>query len=463
VRLYLIHRALVNRLSGLLGSFVVVAVALAGCSGSDLVLPGSGTPAELRVLRGDNQTGPAGSALALPLEVMVADDQGAPLAGHTVTFVPDAAAPGARVDPENAKSGGDGVASTNWVVGATTGTQSVVARVARAATEPLEVRFTAVVGAGGAAAIGVAGGADQLGPAGSRLADPLVVRVTDGFGNPVEGVPVDWSAGSGSVDPGSSVTGPDGLAETSWTLGSSTGAQSATASSSGLSGSPLTFNATALSGDADQLQRVSGNDQSASAGTELAEPLVVRLVDVAGNGVPNRAVSWIVATGGGEVASTTSTTDSQGEATARWTLGPNPGSNTLNAVVSGVGFVTFTATATGSNGGGGGGGGGGSSTATRLEFLVQPSDTEERETMSPPVRVGVFDQSGDLVTDRTFQVKLELIDEENKVKAEGTLTTESGVATFSSIRISSKGDYRLRASTDGLPPILSDEFEIEDD
>ena len=83
--------------------------------------------------------------------------------------------------------------------------------------------------------------------------------------------------------------------------------------------------------------------------------------------------------------------------------------------------------------------------------------------MSPPVRVGVFDQSGDLVTDRTFQIKLELIDEENKVKAEGTLTTESGIATFSSIRISSKGDYRLRASTNGLPPILSDEFEIEDD
>jgi hypothetical protein len=333
----------------------------------------------------------------------------------------------------------------------------VVARVVRPAPdEPLEVRFTALVGAAGAVAIAVASGDDQLAPAGRRLTDPLVVRASDGFGNPVEGVAVEWSAGSGTVDPVSSVTGSDGLAETSWTLGSSTGLQSVTASSSGLAGSPVTFEATALSGDADQLQRVSGNDQTARVGTELRNPLVVRLVDDAGNGVAGRAVSWIVATGGGEVASTTSTTDSEGEATARWTLGPNPGSNTLNAVVSGVGFVPFTATATSSGGGGG-------DDPSRLEFRVQPSDTEERETMSPPVEVAVLDQSGDLVTDQEFEIMLELIDDEDRVRADATLTTQSGVATFSNIRISRDGDYRLRASTDGLPPILSDEFEIQDD
>ena len=239
-----------NRLCGLLGSFAVVAVALA-CGGSDLVLPGTGTPAELFVLGGNNQTGPAGSALALPLEVEVRDDAGNPLAGHTVAFALESEAPGARVDPESARSGSDGVASTSWVLGATTGTQSVVARIVRAApAEPLEVRFSASVGAAGAAAIAVVSGADQLSPAGSRLANPLVVRVSDGFGNPVEGVAVEWSAGSGSVDPASSVTASDGLAETSWTLGSSIGPQSVTASSAGLAGSPVTFGATALPGDA---------------------------------------------------------------------------------------------------------------------------------------------------------------------------------------------------------------------
>lgn len=445
-----------NRLSSLLGGFAIVA-ALTGCGGSDLVLPGSGTPAELRVMGGNNQVGPAGSALALPLQVLVVDDVGEPLAGHTVDFVPEGDPPGARVDPESAESGSDGIASTSWVLGATVGTQSVVARVARGAAEPLEVRFNASVAPAGASTISVAGGADQLAPAGSRLADPLVVLVSDGFGNPVEGVTVEWTAASGSVDPASSTTGSDGRAQTSWTLGSSTGPQTVTATSSGLAGSPITFYAIALPGDAERLTRVSGNDQSATAGTELPAPLVVRLTDAAGNGVPGRAVSWVVATGGGEVAPLTSTTDSQGEATARWTLGPEPGANTLNAVVSGVGVVAFSATATSAGGGGGGGGG----APSRLEFRVQPSDTEERETMSPSVEVAVLDESGRLVTDRELQIKLELLDDDNRVRAEGTSPTRSGVATFT-VRINREGKYRLRASSDGLPSIISNEFEVEE-
>ena len=449
-----------NRLPGLLGSFAILITALTGCGSSDLVLPGNGIPAELRVADGNNQTGAAGAALALPLKVEVLDDKGSPLAGHTVVFEIDPGAPGAEIDPESARSGSDGLASTNWVLGGTTGTQGVVARIARPApAEPLEVRFNASVQAAGAAAIAIASGGDQRSPAGSRLADPLVVRVTDGFGNPVPGVAVEWSAGNGSIDPASSVTGSDGQAQTSWTLGSSTGAQSATATSIGLAGSPLTFEATALAGNADRLVRVSGNEQSAAVGTELPDPLVVRLVDDAGNGVPNRAVSWIVATGGGEVASTSSSTDGNGEATARWTLGAEPGDNTLNAVVSGVGFVTFTARATSPGGGGGGGGGGGPPVPSRLEFRVEPSATEEDEWMSPEVEIAVLDQSGDRVTDPELEIKLELIDDKDRVRADGTRTTESGVARFS-IRISGRGDYRLRASTSGLPSILSREFEI---
>ncbi len=448
-----------NRLSGLLGSFAVVAAAF-GCGGSDLVLPTDGTPAELVVTGGNNQTGPAGSALALPLEVEVRDEAGNPLAGHTVAFALESEAPGASVDPETSRSSSDGVASTSWVLGATAGTQTVVARISRPApAEPLEVRFSALVGAAGAASITIVSGDDQLAPAGSQLTDPLVARVNDGFGNPVAGVTVEWSAGSGTVDPASSVTGSDGRAETFWTLGSSTGLQAAAAASTGLAGSPLTFKATALAGNADRLVRVSGNQQSARTGTELPDRLVVRLVDDAGNGVPNRAVSWIVATGGGEVASTSSTTDADGEATARWTLGPDPGANTLNAVVSGVGFVSFTATATSSGGGGGGGGGGPSPSPSRLDFRVEPSDTEEDEDMSPEVEIAVLDQSGNRVTDPELEIKLELIDDRNRVRADGTRRTESGVARFS-IRISRRGDYRLRASTSGLSSILSREFEV---
>jgi len=444
----------VSRLSSLLGSFAFAAAALTGCSSSDLVLPSDGAPAELLITGGENQSGAAGSPLPDSLEVSVSDERGDPVAGHTVTFELDSEVTGARVTPDTATTRADGTARALWVVGVTRGTQSVVARVARG-TEPLEVRFSATVGAARAEKIAVASGNEQSARVGSRLANPLVVMVTDGFGNPVGGIPVTWNAESGSVDPVSVVTGEDGLAQTFWTLGSSAGAQTVTASSSDLSGSPVTFTATALSGSPSTLIRVSGDDQSAAAGAELPNPLVVRLVDEAGNGVPNRAVTWVVATGGGTVSSPTSITDENGQASTRWTLG-GPGGNTLNAVSSGIGVVGFTATATS-----GGGGGGGGAAPARLEFRVQPSDTEENETMSPSVQVAVTDQSGDVVTDRELDIKLELLDDRDKVRGEVTKTTSSGVATFT-IEISKEGKYRLRASADGLPSVESNEFEVED-
>jgi hypothetical protein len=67
-------------------------------------------------------------------------------------------------------------------------------------------------------------------------------------------------------------------------------------------------------------------------------------VDQEGNGVGGQAVAWVVATGGGIASPGTSETNDEGYAFTRWTLGDSPGVNTLNAVVSGVGVVDFTAT-----------------------------------------------------------------------------------------------------------------------
>jgi hypothetical protein len=213
------------------------------------------------------------------------------------------------------------------------------------------------VAAGTASKIVRGSGDDQSAEVGHRLADPLVVRVTDQFDTPVAGVTVTWAAEEGDVDPASSVTGSDGLAQMSWTLGAVPGSQAATASSSDLDGSPIHFTATGRAGKADRLERVSGDDQSARPGTTLENRLVVELLDKAGNAVPDRAVSWVVATGGGSADPVTSTTDAEGRASTQWTLGPDRGRNTLNAVVSGVGVVGFSATAKGGGGHGDGDGG----------------------------------------------------------------------------------------------------------
>ncbi|MGN6392134.1 MAG: Ig-like domain-containing protein [Gemmatimonadales bacterium] len=99
-----------------------------------------------------------------------------------------------------------------------------------------------------------------------------------------------------------------------------------------------------------QVQLVDGNGQSGDPGAALGNPLVVRVVDEEGTGVPGRIVSWVISEGGGSTSPQRSATDDNGQAQAQWTLGPAPGTNTLAATVDGVGSVDFTATARGAGG-----------------------------------------------------------------------------------------------------------------
>ena len=442
---------------GRLGVPLCTLFLLARCGGSDLTLPSETAPADLALIDGNLQNGTAGEPLPNPIVVKVTDRRGQPVPGQKVVFALVTEAPGAKVIPDTAETAPNGTAEARWTLGSVSGAQRVVAHAV--GLDGIEVSFDAVVGSGGATRIEAVSGDDQTAPVGTALGDSLVVRALDAFGNPVAGVGVEWEADQGSVDPGSVTTGSDGRAATYRILGSAAGSQTATASSSGLAGSPVTFTSHAAPGSADELVRVSGNGQSAPPGAELPDPVVVRLVDSEGNGVPDRPVSWVVGAGGGHVESSNSNTNGNGEASTRWTLGSS-GTNTLNAVVSGVptGVVTFTALAT--NGGGGGGG----AEPARLEFRVQPSDAKEKQTITPPVEVVVLDQNGDPVTSQRIEVKLDLIgDRDGGLKGDTRERSESGVARFTDLKVEREGDYRLRASADGVPSVDSDGFEIHHD
>jgi len=161
------------------------------------------------------------------------------------------------------------------------------------------------------------------------------------------------------------------------------------------------------------------------------------------------------------VSATSSSTGDNGEAQVRWTLGPTSGVNTLNAVVSGVGFVTFRAVA--SSEGANEGDGGGASPA-RLAFRVQPGPTEEDKEIDPAVQVAVLDQNGQVVTQGEFEIKLELLGEsdDGELKGHEREKTRSGIAIFNDLSIDKEGQYRLRASSDRLPSVDSDVFEIHE-
>jgi hypothetical protein len=444
---------------GKTGAVIGVLALLPHCGGSDLFLPSESRPATISKFDGDEQTGAAGAPLEHSIVVRVVDQRGAPVAGQRVAFTPGEDAQGALAHPEAATTNSDGLAQAEWVLGPAAGGQSLTASVD--GNDELFVTFHAAAHPASAHRIEAAGGNDQEATVGSQLPDPLEVLITDEFGNPVEGVQVDWTAEHGSVDPATTTTGPDGKAATVWSLASSVGTQAATASSGSLEGSPVSFTATAGPGGPRRLILVSGNNQSAPPNQELSQPLVVRLEDDNGNGISNRAVSWVIGSGGGSVSATTSSTGDNGEAQVRWTLGPTSGVNTLNAVVSGVGFVTFRAVA--SSEGANEGDGGGASPA-RLDFRVQPGPTEEDKEIDPAVQVAVLDQNGQLVTQGEFEIKLELLGEsdDGELKGHEREKTRSGIAIFNDLSIDKEGQYRLRASSDRLPSVDSDIFEIHE-
>lgn len=200
-----------------------------------------------------------------------------------------------------------------------------------------------------ASSMSVVQGDGQDGTVGTALAEDLIVQVNSQFGNPMSGVTVTFAVtgGGGSVSPTSATTDSDGQASTTWTLGTAAGDQEVEASVSGIS-SATVFEATATSDVAASVVADSGDGQTGFPDTELSNPIVVRVLDEYGNGVPNEEVTFSVASGGGSVSPTTDTTDADGYARTTWTLGSGIGTNVAEAAASGLtgSPVSFTATAT---------------------------------------------------------------------------------------------------------------------
>jgi hypothetical protein len=181
------------------------------------------------------------------------------------------------------------------------------------------------------------------------------------------------------------------------------------------------------------IEVVNGNGQVGTAGLPLDQPVMVRLVDATGKGVPNQPVSWVVSGGGGRATPETSMTDDEGLASVTWILGPIAGPNTLDAVVSDVGRKTISAMAAGGDddgGGTGGGGGGGTGGATL------PSPTQSTVTVDVPtivagggavtITVVVRDENGNPVAGVSVLIQAT---GEGNVVTQPSPTDASGIAT----------------------------------
>jgi hypothetical protein len=188
-------------------------------------------------------------------------------------------------------------------------------------------------------------GDEQTGPVGQALANALRVLVTVD-GEPQPDVSVTWSTTDGSVAPTSVATDADGISAATWTLGPTTGAQTAQATLEGAGGSPVTFTATATPATITiaKAPTSSGDGQTGAPGQTLPDELRV-LVTVDGEPQQNVTVTW--STTGGSVAPTSVATDAEGISATLWTLGPTAGAQIAQATLEGAtgSPVSFNGTA----------------------------------------------------------------------------------------------------------------------
>ena len=146
-------------------------------------------------------------------------------------------------------------------------------------------------------------GNNQSATVGTAVATAPSVLVRDASNNPVSGVTVTFtvSSGGGSVSSASATTNASGIASVTWTLGTSLGQNTMTASVSGLSGSPLTFTATAIAGPPATSTKLGTDGITALVTTPAIPPPAVRVLDAYNNPVSGASVSFDVSSGDGQL------------------------------------------------------------------------------------------------------------------------------------------------------------------
>jgi adhesin/invasin len=296
-----------------------------------------GTPERVEIVAGNGLTGPVGGALADSLAVRVSSASGN-IAGVPVDWT--VLAGGGAIEPARGVTDAHGIARARWTLGPAVGAVHSV-RAAVAGLPPLPFTATGVT-AGVPLQLAKRGGDGQHGRVGMLLEDSLGVtlRLQDGRG--VSGARVNYATASGAIAPAMATTDAQGRAAASWRLGSTPGLVQATAT---VDDGTLTFTA-AAEAIPTVIAAVGSTTRTGGVGQPVADSLAVRLTDAAGNPLEGIQVTWGTPAGHGSVSSARSTTNAQGIARTRWTLGLVVDSvQRAFGSVDGLLPVTFTGTA----------------------------------------------------------------------------------------------------------------------
>lgn len=180
---------------------LLCAVAVGACGD-----PAAPRPLTLEKADGDGQAVAARQA-GSPLSVVVHDQEGRAVAGATVQWQ----APSGFTIPGTTVSDSDGIASAGFSAPTTAGGYVIMARLAGSNST---VSFSVEVTAGPVASLAAVSGGGQQVPVGADAPQPLRVRATDQYGNPVPRQSVQWTvtAGGAGLRSPSALTDQSGVA-----------------------------------------------------------------------------------------------------------------------------------------------------------------------------------------------------------------------------------------------------------
>jgi hypothetical protein len=311
-----------------------------------------GAPARLVALSGDRQSSPVNTVLLQPFVVQVTDNQLNPIAGVAVNFGISSApsnATGQTLDASQRTTDSQGMASVTLTLGDRAGDYRVDATSTLIAGGIASFTGSATSSGTQARTLLLSSGQDQRGVIRSILPQPFVVRTLDANNNPISGVNVQFaidtipSGASGqTLSTVSATSDLLGYASTLLTLGDLTGVYSVRATSTGLTGSPITLRTTAtLASGAYRVVYGSGDGQSGAVLSQLPNPLVATVLGADGNPVSGQTVTFAIdslpsGSSGQTLGTTSATSDAQGRATTSITLGNKIGAYRVSASVPGL-------------------------------------------------------------------------------------------------------------------------------
>ncbi len=323
-------------------------------------IAGEGIPVSISMISGDAQIDTVGQLLQQPLVVQVLDEKSRPVLKYPVAFV---------VIRNNGSLNGSGStvidstdsfgkARVTWTLGDTAGTSNNVVRI-DAPLNGAPLHFTASALPERPALMTIVSGDNQQGYAGEELAQPLVVKISDRFGNGRANQTVTFSVvtGGGSFSgstPAVVTTDTLGHAAVVFHAGTRTGLHQIEADANpGLGIGARVFASIMISSPrATQMSVVSGVGQEGIVLTALAQPFKIKVTNPFGEPVANINIRFKVVAGGGQfngLDSLQTATQSGGEAQALLTLGSLAGADRQRIVVSAPGLtippLELTATA----------------------------------------------------------------------------------------------------------------------